>query len=75
MSEVLSHTQAVALVERIIAADYVDDEELRAWMSALERSLSCPQGHISDWIHWPKGPELTAEQVVAKAVAYEPIAL
>ncbi|WP_265862065.1 e9imm peptide [Streptomyces sp. SKN60] len=39
----------------------------------LERGLVCP--HISDYIFWDFDPELTAEKVVDRALAYKPIAL
>ncbi|MGW5418962.1 e9imm peptide [Streptomyces sp. NPDC003943] len=42
-------------------------------LAALERGLACP--HISNYIFWDFDPELTAEKVVDRALAYKPIAL
>ncbi|MFF0432366.1 hypothetical protein ACFYU9_09120 [Streptomyces sp. NPDC004327] len=42
-------------------------------MATLQRGLACP--HVSDYIFWDFDPELTAEKIVDRALAYKPIAL
>ncbi|MDT9693339.1 e9imm peptide [Streptomyces sp. P9(2023)] len=56
-----------------MSADTVDEAESSEILSVLERGLACP--HISNYIVWDFDPELTAEQIVDKALAYRPIAL
>ncbi|MEW2068082.1 bacteriocin immunity protein [Streptomyces sp. NPDC007346] len=71
----LSRAEAVALVQRIMEADYASEDEVNDWLDRLDRALSCPSGHVSGLIFWPPERELSAEEVVDQALAYGPIAL
>ncbi|MFB7313115.1 e9imm peptide [Streptomyces sp. NPDC056192] len=63
---------AVPLVQRLM--DVVADEsETGEILDALERGLVCP--YISDYIYWDSDQELSAEEIVDRALAYKPIAL
>ena len=59
------------VAEALIAGDYADEAEgdrLIAWFND-----NCPHPDGSDLIFWPdNGKEPTADEVVAKAMAYEP---
>ncbi|WP_422753941.1 e9imm peptide [Micromonospora sp. WMMD708] len=68
----LTRDEAVALVGRIRRLDYADDGELNDWLDRLGRDLACPD--VSDLI-FTTTPELTAAEVVDRALAYRPIAL
>lgn len=68
----MSRAEAVALVLRIIDADYASDDEVDGW---LDRALACLSGHVSDLIFWPSERELSADEVVDQAVAYRPFVL
>ncbi|WP_432588452.1 e9imm peptide [Streptomyces sp. HD1123-B1] len=74
-TEELSRHEAVALVQRIMDADYAADEEADTWLEILTRVLACPRGHICGLIFWPPRQGLTASEVVDRALAYRPIAL
>ncbi|MGA5499392.1 e9imm peptide [Streptomyces cinereoruber] len=63
------------MVQKIMDANYADDAETARMLEALGRALSCPSGHVSDLIFWPKGPEPTAADVVDRALEYRPFAL
>ncbi|MGI5372620.1 e9imm peptide [Streptomyces iakyrus] len=69
----MSHAEAVALVQRIMDADYVSDDEVDGWLDGLDKALACPSGHVSDLIFWPPEQELSAKEVVDQALAYRPI--
>ncbi|MEV5012866.1 e9imm peptide [Streptomyces sp. NPDC056159] len=71
----MSRTEAAALVQRIMDADYASEEEMDGWLDRLDRALVCPSGHVSGLIFWPPERELSAEEVVDLALAYRPIAL
>ena len=71
----LSRAEAVALVQRIMEADYASEDEVNDWLDTLDRALACPSGHVSDLVFWPSEGELSAEEVVDQALAYRPIAL
>lgn len=71
----LSRTEAVALVQRIMDADHVSEDEVSDWLDKLDRALACASGHISDLVFWPPERELSAEEVVGQALAYRPIDL
>ncbi|MEU2238271.1 e9imm peptide [Streptomyces sp. NPDC018338] len=71
----MSREEAVALVQRIMDVDYVSDDEVNGWMDQFGKSLMCPTGYVGDLIFWPKGAEPSAEEVVDRALAYQPIAL
>ncbi|MEU0177038.1 e9imm peptide [Streptomyces massasporeus] len=71
----VNRAAAVALVQRIMQADYTSDDEMDAWLDSLDRSLACPSGHVRDLIFWPPGLELSADEVVDQALVYRPIAM
>ncbi|MFF7689513.1 e9imm peptide [Streptomyces syringium] len=70
----MSRARAVALVQRIMNADYAVENEA-GWLDALDRALACPTGYVGDLIFWPPAGELSAEEVVDQALSYRPIAL
>ncbi|MBT3163310.1 e9imm peptide [Streptomyces sp. Vc74B-19] len=71
----LSRAEAVALVQRIMNADYASDDEVDGWLGMLDRTLASPSGHVSGLIFWPPEGELSAVEVVAQALAYRPVPL
>ncbi|MFE3382317.1 e9imm peptide [Streptomyces anulatus] len=71
----MSRNEAVALVQRIMDADYASEEEADEWLDTLDRALPCPTGHVSDLIFWPSERDLSAAEVVDQALAYRPFAL
>ncbi|MFC9498748.1 bacteriocin immunity protein [Streptomyces sp. NPDC056982] len=71
----LSRAEAVALVQRIMEADYASEDEVNDWLDRLDRALACPSGHVSGLVFWPPQRELSPEEVVDHALAYRPIAL
>lgn len=71
----MTRDEAVALVQRVMDADYGDDDEAGDLLEALDRGLGCPSGYLSDLIFWPAGAAPTAPEVVDQALAYRPIAL
>lgn len=71
----MSRTAAVALVQRIMDADFASEAEVDSRLEMLERALACPTGYVSDLIFWPPESELSADEVVDTALAYRPIAL
>ncbi|MEV6855334.1 e9imm peptide [Streptomyces microflavus] len=71
----LSRAEAIALVQRIMEADYASMNEENDLLEQLGRALGCPSGHVSDLVFWPSERELSAEEVVGQALAYRPIAL
>lgn len=38
----MNRTEAVALVRRIMDADYASEEEVDGWLEILDRALACP---------------------------------
>ncbi|MFE9240502.1 bacteriocin immunity protein [Streptomyces sp. NPDC007007] len=71
----MSRTEAVALVQRIMDADYASEDEADGWLDRLDRVLACPSGHVSGLIFCPPERELSADEVVDRASAYRAIAL
>ncbi|MEU8675549.1 e9imm peptide [Streptomyces sp. NPDC048560] len=71
----MSRTGAVALVQRVMDADYASEDEADGWLDMLDRALACPSGHVSGLIFWPPKRELSADEVVDQALAYRAIAL
>ncbi|MEU8825822.1 e9imm peptide [Streptomyces sp. NPDC048636] len=71
----MSQAEAVDLVQRLMDADYASEEEAESWLVMLSRALACPTGYVSDLIIWPSERELSADEVVDQALAYQPIAL
>ena len=71
----LRRTEAVALVQRIMDAGCVSDDDVAGWLDKLDRALACPSGHVSGLIFWPSERDLSADEVVDQALAYRPLAL
>lgn len=71
----MSRAEAVALVQRIMNADYASEDEADGWLGQLDRALACPSGHVSGLIFWPPERELSADEVVDEALAYRAIVL
>ncbi len=72
----MSRAEAVVLVQRIMDADYDSEDEVDIWLDLLDQALVCPTGHVSGLIFWPPPDrELSADEVVAQALAYRPIPL
>ncbi|MFD7615100.1 e9imm peptide [Streptomyces sp. NPDC059828] len=69
----MSRREAIPLVQRLMDDSVTDEHHADAILDALQRGLACP--HVSDYIFWDFDPELTAEKVVDRALAYKPIAL
>ncbi|MFE7709761.1 e9imm peptide [Streptomyces sp. NPDC057486] len=69
----MSRDEAIRLVQRLLDADVADEAEEGEILDALQRGLVCPD--VSDYIYWDFDPELSAEKVVDRALAYKPIAL
>lgn len=71
----MSRAEAVALVQRIMDADYGSDDEVDSWLDRLDGALTCPSGHVRDLIFWPPQREFSADEVVDQALACRPVAL
>lgn len=71
----MSRLEAVALVQRIMDADYASEDEADGWLDRLDRALACPSGHVSGLVFWPPERELSADEVVDQALAYRAIEL
>ncbi|WP_093474315.1 MULTISPECIES: hypothetical protein [unclassified Streptomyces] len=69
----MSREAGIGLVQRLMDSDYADEAEADEIIAALVRGLGCP--HVSDYIFWDFDPQMTAEKVVDRALAYEPFAL
>jgi hypothetical protein len=61
----------IEVVEHLMRGEG-DDDQVAAWLEALRRSA--PHPRISDLIFYPE-EDLTAEQIVDRALAYRPIEL
>lgn len=64
--------ELIELVNKIMNAEYKDEEEGNKLIHLLENNISDP--NISDLIFHPQA-EMTAEEIVEKALAYKPIRL
>lgn len=69
----MSREEAIPLVQRLMDGDVTDEEEADAILEALPRGLACP--HVSDYVFWDFAQELTAEEILDRALAHKPIAL
>ncbi|MFI0815096.1 e9imm peptide [Streptomyces sp. NPDC021098] len=69
----MNRIAAVALVQRIMDADYAFEEEADRWLDMLDKGLACPTGYVSGLIFWPPERDLSADEVVDQALAYRPI--
>ncbi|MEV4436636.1 e9imm peptide [Streptomyces sp. NPDC049585] len=61
----VSRAEAVVMVQRIMDGDYASEEEVDSWL----------ESYVSDLIFWPPQGELSADEVVGRALAYQPITL
>jgi hypothetical protein len=68
----MERTELVALVGRLLAADYASEEERDRLLTVLEKSVRDP--NVSDLIFYPER-EMTAEEIVDAALAYRPMQL
>ncbi len=71
MADKLKKEELIKLVERMCKGEGSDDE-ISEWMELLEQNLLDP--NISDLIFW-NNEDLTAEQIVDRAMNYKPIIL
>ncbi|MFF4497343.1 e9imm peptide [Streptomyces sp. NPDC001546] len=69
----MTREEAVALVTCLMDGSITDESEADAALATLTSGLRCP--HISDYIYWDFEPELNAEKIVDRAMAYKPFAL
>ncbi|WP_328377408.1 e9imm peptide [Streptomyces sp. NBC_00440] len=69
----MSREEAVRLARRLMEADIATEAGADELLDALARGLACP--HVADYIFWDFNPNLPAERVVDRALAYRPIAL
>ncbi|MET8407341.1 e9imm peptide [Streptomyces sp. NPDC005195] len=69
----MDREEAVRLVRRLVTDDFASEDEAADALVRLERGLVCP--HVSDYVFWDADPELTAEEIVDRALSYEPFAL
>ncbi|MEU8975139.1 e9imm peptide [Streptomyces monashensis] len=70
----MARETAVALVQKVMDANYAEEAEAEQILEELDRAFGCPSGYVSDLIFWPKGPEATAAEVVDQALEYQPFA-
>ncbi|MEV0305100.1 e9imm peptide [Streptomyces prasinus] len=56
-------------------ADHASEDEMADWLDGLDRALGCPSGHVRDLVFRPAERDLSADEVVDRALAYRPIAL
>lgn len=69
----MSRDEALPLVQRLLDGDIASEADGDELLDALCRGLGCP--HISDYIYWDADPNLSAERIVDRVLAYKPIAL
>ncbi|MER7506876.1 e9imm peptide [Streptomyces lavendulae] len=69
----MTRDEAVELVQHLMNGSITDEAEASAALESLRVGLGCP--HISNYIFWGFAPDLTADKVVDRALAYEPFAL
>ena len=68
----MKRDELVAIVRRIQSSDYATEADGDRLLDHLKRSVPDPE--VSDLIFWRK-PALSAEEIVDRALAYEPITL
>ncbi len=71
MGNKLTKNQLVALVAKVQRGAGTE-EELHAWLTLVDRNVPAPT--VSDLIYY-SDPELSAEEVIERAFAYQPIIL
>ncbi|MFD7715429.1 e9imm peptide [Streptomyces sp. NPDC059814] len=68
----MSRDEALPLVQRLLDGNIASEAEGDEILDALHRGLACP--HLSDYIYWDLDPDLSADKIVDRALAYKPIA-
>ena len=71
MNDKLNRQQLIDLVTKIINVEG-SEEEIDVWITTLEKNV--PHPNVSDLIYYPD-EEMTAEEIVDKALSYRPIQL
>ncbi|MFE5626897.1 e9imm peptide [Streptomyces virginiae] len=69
----MTRDEAVELVQRLMNGSITNEAEADAALESLKVALRCP--HITNYIFWDFDPDLSAEKVVDRALAYKPFAL
>ena len=69
----MSREEAIPLVQRLLDADVANEAEADDILAELTHGLAFP--HISEYIFWDFDPEISAEKIVDRALAYKPFAL
>ncbi|MFG2750044.1 e9imm peptide [Streptomyces xanthophaeus] len=69
----MTRDEAIERVQHLMDGSITDEAEASAALESLKVGLRCP--HISNYIFWDFDPNLTADEVVDRALAYEPFAL
>ena len=72
MGSKMTKEKLVELINKIMNAEYEDQEEGNKLINLLEKNILDP--NVSDLIFYPQ-TEMTAEEIVEKALAYKPIRL
>ena len=73
MKKIKRKEDLVELVRKILAAEG-SEEEQDEMLNTLERNV--PDPNVSDLIYYPpEGKQLTAEEIVERALRYKPIQL
>lgn len=73
MKKVTDRTDLITLVQRIIDAEGTEEEQDEM---LLLLKASVPDPKVSDLIYYPHaGQDLSAEEIVDRALAYKPIQL
>lgn len=76
MMQKLSKSELVDLVAKLLGAEGSEEETLR-WLELVEQSVSDP--NVQGLIYWPNryglSGEPSAEEIVERALNYQPIAL
>ncbi|MFD6874721.1 MULTISPECIES: hypothetical protein [unclassified Streptomyces] len=65
----MTHDAAVALVDRLLDGSITDEAEAEAALETLKVELRCPH------IYCDFAPELSAEKIMNRVMAYKPFAL
>ncbi len=68
----MTKEELIGLVEKIMNAEYSSEEEGEAWIKMLEENVADP--NVTNLIFYPE-EEMTAEEIVNKALAYKSITL
>ncbi|MCX5586791.1 e9imm peptide [Streptomyces erythrochromogenes] len=69
----MTRDEAVELAQRLMDGSITDETEADAALESLKVGLRCP--NITNYIFWDFDPDLSAEKVVDRALAYKPFAL